>query len=297
MRSRPLRVCAAGAVATGLAFWPLALAAGAGVPPPDTAIIPETLSEYSLELYAVDIDGDGIADITDSDGDGVPEIPVGEPGDRDLTPENPLFGAAITAELENLGLDTVVSISDSSKLIGECSGMALSFDDNGVLKDGALGIPSNEGGGPNGQLIDIAGSSVGQRAFTKSNPFEVHETVIYFGRLPRSGDGPMDHTWFIKTAGISLDSGGDDNPGGNNRSAGSVDLTEIPSALRPSGIFPGEGELTSANGPSCRMEGWVEFKGGNPLLSVPSAIAAVFGGAGILGLLFNSRPAITWREG
>ncbi len=302
MSSRQVGRVLLGILAAALAVFPFALPAGGGqdedAPPPDPATIASTLALYSGELFSVDFDDDGVPDITDSDGDGVPEVPRGEPGDRDITPENPLFLAPITQELESLGLNTVVSISDSSKLLYDCGGMAMSFAEDGAMVDWAIGIPSGEGGGPTGQLVDIFGEGdFGSRAFTKSNPFRFEHTVVYFGRLPGSGDGPMDHTWSIKTAGVSLDSGGDDNPQGNNRNAGEVSVDDIPggSSLLPTGIFPIKGELTSVNGPRCTAEGWVEFATGNPLLNAASGVAALAGAAGVIGLLFNSRPAITWR--
>lgn len=303
-RTRRGKRLALGVLAGALAFGPLALAAGAQDEAPEPAPAPAdpvailtALSVYSGELFSVDFDGDGVPDITDSDNDGIPEVPQGEPGERDITPGNPLFLAPITAELEALGLNTVVSIDDDSELLHDCGGMAMSFTSDGELKDWAIGIPSNEGGGPTGQLVDIYGDNeFGTRAFTKDNPFKVHDIVVYFGRLPGEGEGPLEHNWTIKTAGISLDKGGDPNPNGKNRNAGEVNLDEeLDSWLRPSGIFPMKGELTSENGVRCTAEGWVQFEGGNPFLSVPSAIAAAFGGAGIIGLLFNSRPAVTWK--
>ena len=171
----------------------------------------------------------------------------------------------------------------------------MSFDSDGKLIDLAVGVPSEEGGGPNGQLLDGFGDDFGKRAFTSDNPFEVEDLVVYIGTLPRSGEGAIEHDWTIKTAGISIDEGGDPNPNGKNRNAGEVDVGSVPSALQPTGIFPIKGELTSENGLFCTADGWVIFKGANPLLTAASGVAALFGGAGIIGLLFNSRPAITWK--
>jgi len=55
------------------------------------------------------------------------------------------------------------------------------------------------------------------------------------------------------------------------------------------------GELTSENGLACDADGWVEFVVANPLLSAPSAVAALLGIGGATGLFFNSRPARTWK--
>jgi len=267
----------------------------------EDAVDPEsilaTLDVYVVELFSVDLDGDGVPDITDSDGDGVPEIPEGEPGERDITPSDPSFLEPVTGALAEIGLDQVANQGGDSKLLFDCSGMAMSFDDDGNMKDWAVGVGSNDGGGPNGQLVDVFGEGqVGSRAFTKDNPFQVYDRVVYFGRLPSEGEGPLEHNWTISTAGVSLDSGGDPNPNGKNRNAGEVNLgDEVPSVLQPSGIFPVKGELTSENGLACTAEGWVEFAGGNPLLSVGSGVAAAVGGIGLIGLLFNARPATTWK--
>ncbi len=288
-------------LAAALCFGPLTLAAGAQLDepePPGPATIDQLLALYAAELFKVDFDGDGVPDITDSNGDGVPEVPGGEPGERDLTPADPSFLEPMAQALGAQGLETEMSADSSSKLLGDCSGMAMSFDGDGVMHDWAIGVPSNEGGGPTGQLIDVHGEGeVGTRAFTKSNPFKVHDLVVYFGRLPASGEGPIEHNWSIETAGISIDQGGDPNPNGKNRNAGTVNLVEdLPPVLRPAGIFPMSGELTSQNGLSCTAEGWIQFEGGNPLLTAPSAVAAAFGGIGLLGLLFNARPATTWKQ-
>lgn len=297
--SRPLKRVALGLLAAALAFGPLALTASAqddeDAPPPDTAEIMAAFDFYAGELFGADFDGDGLPDVQDNDGDGIPDVPEGDPGERDIQPGNPLFLADITEELQAVGVDTIVADTEGSELVGDCGGMAMSFDSDGFLIDMAIGIPSREGGGPTGQLIDVFGDDFGTRAFTTGNPFEVEETVIYIGTLPRSGEGALEHNWTIKTAGISIDSGGDPNENGKNRNAGEVDLGAVPDLLRPAGIFPVKGELTSQNGLFCTADGWIQFKTGNPLLTAQSAIAAVFGGAGIVGLLFNSRPAITWK--
>ena len=292
-----------GLVAGALAFGPLTVAAaaqddGIDVEPATPAAVLDALQFYADEIFGQDLDGDGSPDVVDTDGDGIPDVASvqeGDPGERDIRPGNPLFLATITDELQSLGIDTIVENTDGSQLRGDCGGLAMSFDADGQLIDLAIGVPSNEGGGPDGQLIDGFGDNVGERAFTTDNPFVVDDRVIYIGTLPRSGDGAREHNWTIKTAGISIDKGGDPNDNGKNRNAGEVDVGSVPSALRPAGIFPVKGELTSENGLFCVADGWVKFEGGNPLLSAPSAVAAVLGGAGIVGLLFNSRPAITWK--
>ena len=113
--------------------------------------------------------------------------------------------------------------------------------------------------------------------------------------MPRDGDGPLDHEWSIKTSGISLDSGGDPNPNGKNRNAGVVDLAEdLP--VKFSANAKVTGELTSANIGKCLGEGHVEFIGNGLTDPVGIAAIALFAG-GLFGLLFNARPAMTWKEG
>jgi hypothetical protein len=117
--------------------------------------------------------------------------------------------------------------------------------------------------------------------------------VTYFGFMPQTGDGPMNHSWFIKTSGISLDSGGDPNTAGDNRNAGTVDLGEdLP--VKFSANVKINGELTSDNLAPCVGEGNVEFIGNGLTDPVGIAALALLGG-GLLGLLFNARPAMTYR--
>lgn len=292
-----------GTVAGALAIGPLAVAAGAqddgeDVPAATSEAVFEALQFYADEIFGQDLDGDGSPDVVDTDGDGIPDmasVDEGDPGERDIQPGNPLFLAEITEDLQAVGVDTIVENTEGSELRGDCGGLAMSFDGDGQMIDMAVGIPSREGGGPDGQLIDAFGDNFGDRAFTTDNPFIVDDTVVYIGTLPRNGDGALEHNWTIKTAGISIDKGGDPNENGKNRNAGEVDVGSVPDLLRPAGIFPVKGELTSQNGLFCIADGWIKFEGGNPLLSAPSAVAAVFGGAGIVGLLFNSRPAITCK--
>lgn len=272
--------------------------------PPNQASIAAFAVEMMNELLTVDLDGDGVSDF-DPDGDGFPTIPVGEPGDLDLRPGDGFFGRQVTddirSQLNEAGFPAATqapSIGDDSVLTGNCGGMALSFDADGNMIDWALGIGSAEGGGPVGTVVDLfPADEAGTRAFTRGNPFLVEDRVVYFGRLPFAGDGPRNHTWSTETAGISIDAGGDDNPNGNNRNAGEVDIGEDTPAggfLIPPAVYPFSGQLTSENGLTCAGEGWAEF-GGNPLANVGGVTAGALGIAGIVGLLFNARPAITWR--
>ena len=120
--------------------------------------------------------------------------------------------------------------------------------------------------------------------------------VIYLGTLPRVGDGPEEHNWEIKTGGISLDKGGDPNP--ISRTATPARSTSERKSVQPSsstGAFDMEAFLTSINGKTCNATGHIIFVGPFPLFTLVGGFATFFGAMGILGLLFNSRPAITWR--
>ena len=112
--------------------------------------------------------------------------------------------------------------------------------------------------------------------------------------MPQEGVGPLNNSWFIKTSGVSLDSGGDANVDGDNRNAGTVDLGEdLP--VKFSATTKINGELTSDNLAPCVGEGNIEFIGNG--LTDPVGIAAmVMLGGGLVGLLFNARPAMTYRK-
>lgn len=210
------------------------------------------------------------------------EIPEGEPGEDDIQEGDDRFGRLV----ESLGENTIVEISDSSKLEGVCGGWAYSFDENANLIDSAIAI------GNGTPPID---TFEGGQAFTASNPFKVDTRglVQYYGFMPRDGDGPKDHTWWIKTSGISLDKGGDPNENLKNRNAGIVDLAEdLP--VKFSAKVQVQGQLDSTNIGSCIGEGHVEFIGNGLTDPVGLAGLALFGG-GIFGLLFNARPAQTYR--
>lgn len=215
-------------------------------------------------------------------------VPQGFPGDYDLTTADEEFAKLATLFDQNT---IVTDFGDGSKLTGVCGGWAYSYDSHGSLLDAAFDA------GDSNPPIDIGGDGLGTQAFTASNPFEVdtNGVVLYFGFMPRKGDGPLDHRWEIKTQGISLDKGGDPNPRLKNRNAGIVDLAnDLPSALKANFKAKVSGRLDEKGGLGpCIGEGHVQFNG--PFLNVVSAAGLALAGAGILGLLFNSRPALTWK--
>ena len=315
MSGKTIRRVLWGALAAGLALGPLALVAGAQEPEPFelNSDPPGDFGEFTPNLDGLPDDAlletfwggtDPQAVIAalsqgapDTDGDGLPD--EGDPGLYDLRPAEDFFSGLLTENVGDSvaasGATTEVSIGGSSKLQGQCAGAAISYDADGNVIDAAYGI----GGAGNGLLVDAHGGDAGSRAFTEGNPFEVRADglVVYYGYLPfTGGDGPLDHRWEIVTAGISLDSGGDPNPQLKNRNAGVADLGDnIPAAARFTGTFPVSGEMFAKNGQFCLAEGWVHFGGPFPLFTTPGAIATLLAGGGLLGLIFNSRPAYTWR--
>lgn len=213
------------------------------------------------------------------------EIPEGFPGKSDLTEANEEFGrlVAIYGQSTDAG-----PIGPGSKLTGLCGGYAYSFDSNGDLLDAAMDI------GDDSAPVDMMD---GGQAFTSSNPFKVDPRglVQYYGFSPRDGDGPENHTWFIKTSGISLDKGGDPNPELKNRNSGLVDLdNDLP--VKFSAKIKVSGEMSSANQPTCVGSGWVDVIGNGLTDPVGLAGLALLGG-GFFGLLFNARPAYTYKSG
>lgn len=135
-----------------------------------------------------------------------------------------------------------------------------------------------------------------------------------------------DHSWAMYVMGISADTGGDPNQQDKNRNAGLVelgeifgdldtpiDLTELRAKIKARGAIVdlfAEGDIEGKPLPDdvdadniaqiaagreyCFGEGWVEFVGSGPPLAA-TAIASVLAAAGFAGLLFNVRPAQSWR--
>ncbi len=304
MRAQRIRRVGIGAIggffALGLLAGPVAADSDDEAGPADAEAINAFIELYMAEMNNADFDGDGEADFADTDGDGFPDAspPEGFPGDLDLTPGDGRFGTvvlrSVQTEAENLVEDT-----EASYLLYDCSGMAWSYDSDGNPVDAAIGVGSREGGGPTGQLWDIyPAEDFGKRAFTKSNPFHVKDRVVYFGRMPSEGDGAKNHKWNIDTAGVSIDEGGDDNPNLDNRNAGEVSISgDVPGGalVIPTGVYPVRGNLTSENSVACGGSGYVWFDTAFPPLTVAGAIGGAVIIASVLGLLFNARPAITWK--
>ena len=212
------------------------------------------------------------------------QILEGSPGEFDLTEADEEFGQLVSLFGEST---EVGDFGTESVLTGPCGGYAYSYDEDGQLLDAALDFG---GDSPPVDLLD------GGAAFTADNPFKVDTrgVVTYFGFMPEAGDGPMNHSWHIKTSGISLDKGGDPNSAGNNRNTGLVDLAnDLP--IKFSATVRVEGQLMSDNLAACIGKGHVEFIG---KITDPVGVAAlVLFAGGIFGLLFNARPAMTYKVG
>lgn len=210
-------------------------------------------------------------------------IPEGFPGKFDLTEASAEFGMLVSLFGQS---SQVADFGTGSQLTGPCGGYAFSYDKDGRLIDAAIDAGDNN---PPGDLLD------GGQAFTSSNPFRVDTSgiVTYFGFSPETGDGPLNHRWFIKTSGISVDKGGDPNTIRNNRNVGLVDLdNDLP--VKFSAKVKIEGEMMSESLATCVGKGHVDFLGNGLTDPVGLAGLALLAG-GFFGLLFNSRPAMTYK--
>lgn len=211
-------------------------------------------------------------------------VPEGDPGEFDLAEADLLYQAMVEAYGRTA---TTSDFGDGSVLTGPCGGWAFSYDGDGALIDAAFDS------GDDNPPVDVLD---GGQAFTSGNPFKVDTkgVVAYYGSAPQSGDGPLNHRWEIVTSGISIDSGGDPNPNAKNRNSGLVDLADqLPFSFAAKVRV--EGEMRSDNLAACIGKGHVEFLGNGLTSPVGLAGLALLGG-GLFGLLFNARPATTWKE-
>lgn len=210
-------------------------------------------------------------------------IPEGAPGQYDLNEASEQFGRLVS--LSGQSTD-VADFGDGSTLTGLCGGWAYSYDKNGDLLDAAIDF------GDDGPPLDLL---TGRQAFTADKPFRVDPrgVVVYYGFSPEDGDGPQNHTWYIKTAGVSLDKGGDPNTLLKNRNTGLVDLDkDLP--VKFSAKIKMEGHMMSESQPDCVGKGHVSVEGDGLTDPVGVAGLALLGG-GVFGMLFNSRPAMTYK--
>jgi hypothetical protein len=207
-------------------------------------------------------------------------IPQTAPGEYD-----PVAAEQVFDQLESV-VGATEFTGGGSSLTGACGGFAFSYDGDGKRIDAAFDAGTDA---PPVDLVD------GGQAFTSGNPFKVDTdgTVVYYGFMPRSGDGPRDHSWSVETSGVSLDTGGDPNTNGKNRNTGLVDLgADLPVKFAAKASI--SGRLDSSNIGSCVGSGHIDFVA--PFANPVTIGSIVLLGGGVLGLLFNSRPARTWRR-
>jgi hypothetical protein len=144
---------------------------------------------------------------------------------------------------------------------------------------------------------------------TKSNPLKVDTrgVLVYFGSS--QPETFHNHRWFLKAVGVFKDHGGDPNQRDKNRNAGSVDFGSLlpfpfTALVEASGAWVDgwgatelpEMEAGSYPTPNCVGHGWVKFVGPSPFLTPPGILATLLVAAGFTGVLFNARPALSWKE-
>jgi hypothetical protein len=260
---------------------------------------PDAVSQWE------DRNGDHIPDMPVEGPDGV--IPVGIAGIWDdaigaTTPEEFISRVDPAGTGFDLG-------EKAATLIGPCGGAVISYDAHGDSLDAAVDLG---GGNP---PVDI----YGEAAFTTGNPFRVDSggRVAYFGFTlddPGLALGAFhDHRWEVVILGVSADEGGDPNPQDKNRNAGLMELGDLlpfqfQAKAKVQGVFVdrwGAADLPEysaddlgafAGHTVCFGEGWMEFVGDSyPLFTIPGALATALALAGFSGILFNARPALSWR--
>jgi hypothetical protein len=259
---------------------------------------------------------DAVSQWEDRNGDRIPDmpvegpdstIPVGIAGIWDnaigaTTPED--FIARVDPAGTGFDLGEKAAI-----LFGPCGGVAISYDAHGDSLDAAVDL--GDGNPP----VDI----YGEAAFTAGNPFRVDSggRVAFFGfTLDDPGlvlGAFHDHRWEVVVLGVSADEGGDPNLQDKNRNTGLMELGDLfpfqfQAKAKVQGVLVdrwGGAELPGysaddlgafAGHAVCFGEGWVQFVGdGYPLFTVPGALATALALVGFSGVLFNARPALSWR--
>lgn len=236
-------------------------------------------------------------DFADLNGDGIPDLGA-------LPPEGVagIWDNKVGAVTDEAFLDAVSSTGfdvgdDGSNLTGACKGLAISYDADGMSVDAMFDAGGND------PPLDIFGN----QKMTRDNPFlvDTRGVLVYFGSS--QPETFHDHRWFLMAEGVFKDDGGDPNPRDKNRNAGSVDFGELlpfpfTALVKAKGAWVdgwGPAELPVLETypePNCVGEGWVKFVGPNPFLTPPGVLAAALAVVGFSGVLFNARPALSWRE-
>ncbi len=275
----------------------------------------------------VDLNGDGVPDLgelsegtpgiwDDLVGAATPEefeemvvtqIPVFDIDEKGSTLVGPCGGLAISYDEDGMSLDAMIDRSDGQPPVDVFSGEQAMTAGNPFRVDPAGTVVYW------GQTRDVA-------------------TFSLQGEIPGVDYGDPapafhDHSWAMHIMGISADTGGDPNQRDKNRNAGLVelgeilgdvnagpiDLTELRAKIKARGAIVdlfAEGDINGEPLPDdfdedsiaaiaagreyCFGEGWVEFVGDGPPMAA-TAIASVLAAAGFAGLLFNVRPAQSWR--
>lgn len=285
--TRPVRRRVGDAVAGLAAIGAVLMFAGAahaGGRPPQPPELPPDADQLAEEFFGLLAEELGLPSS---------ELVLGEitgpPGEYDLPP-----GVARFVGADNVAVATELPDGGGSSLTGPCFGIAVSL---GPGKGGQRRVidaaADFDDAAPPVDLLDADKDGTPRQAFTADNPFRVHVNgiVVYTGF---AGEPPIDHRWFIRTQGISLDSGGDPNPRGKDRNAGFVDLqNQLPGPAKVNALFRIEGRMT-ANGGSflCEGSGYFRTEGGVPLMEGGGVVLLLTFG---LGALFNARPALTWK--
>lgn len=275
----------------------------------------------------VDVNGDGIPDLGEL-AEGFAGIWDEQVGER--TPED--FERLIVDQIPNFDLggagSVLVGPCGGLAISYDDAGMSLDAmidrGDGQPAVDAYTGDQAMTAGNP--FLIDPAGVVV-YWGFTKDVP-----GFSQAGEIPGVDYGDAnpafhDHSWTISIMGVSADRGGDPNQRDKNRNAGLVDLGEIlgdvpvpgydltelnltvkakgaiidlfadgdPSGKRlPDDYDQASIEALAGNAEFCYGEGWTKFVGSGPPMAA-TAVASILAAAGFAGLLFNVRPAMSWR--
>ena len=275
------------------------------------------------QVAVIDISGFVPDNFVDLNGDGVPDLgdlPPGEHGIWDDTvgalTEEEFFARIPTAAQFDL-------TDEDSVMRGPCGGVAISYDSAGLSIDAVVDYADDQA------ALDVY---TGDQAFTAGNPFKVDTTgtVAYFGFTREAGTnfstaGTLpgvnygepaqalhDYQWTILILDVAADFGGDPNAFDENHNAGLLLLgEELPFPF--SAKLKGEGAVIDLWGAErlpgfdkdsidgiaagrefCFGEGWILATGGDSFPTGAALSAALFA-AGFAGLIFNARPAQTWR--
>ena len=275
----------------------------------------------------VDLNGDGIPDLGEL-AEGFAGIWDEQVGER--TPED--FERLIVDQIPNFDLDddgsALVGPCGGLAISYDDAGMSLDAmidrGDGQPAIDAYTGDQAMTAGNP--FLIDPAGVVV-YWGFTKDVAGFSQAGEIAGVDYGDSNPAFHDHSWTISIMGVSADRGGDPNQQDKNRNAGLVDLGDIlgdvnagpvdltelnakvkakgaiidlfaegdPSGKRLPDNYDRESiEALAGNAEFCYGEGWTKFVGSGPPMAA-TAVASILAAAGFAGLLFNVRPAMSWR--